>query len=77
MINQYWYLYFIERKLRNFLNKQGANAMLFKIGNSIVQAYVSDQGFFFIINDIIVIPEFDAESCFVLINGSRLNVTYL
>ena len=51
--------------------------MLFKIGNSIVQAYVSDQGFFFIINDIIVIPEFDAESCFVLINGSRLNVTYL
>lgn len=51
--------------------------MLFIIGNSIVQAYEATQGFFFIINGMIIIPEFDDESCFVVINGARLNVTYL
>lgn len=51
--------------------------MLFKIGNSIVQAYEATQGFFFIIDGAVIIPQFDDETCFVLINSSRLNVTYL
>ena len=51
--------------------------MLFNIGNSIVQAYETTQGFFFIIDGVVIIPEFDDESCFVVISGARMNVTHL
>lgn len=51
--------------------------MLFNIGSSVVQAYEATQGFFFVIDGVVIIPDFDDESCFVVINGARLNVTHL
>ena len=51
--------------------------MLFLVGNSIIQAYECTQGFFFIIEGTIIIPEFDDESCFITVNNSRLNVTHI
>ena len=51
--------------------------MLFVVGNSIMQAYEGTKGFCFIIDGAIVIPQFDEESCFVVINNARLNVTYI
>lgn len=51
--------------------------MLFQIGNSIVEAFEMVNGFYFNINGEIIIPQFDDESCFVMIKGARLRVSYL
>ena len=51
--------------------------MLFLVGNSIIQAYECTQGFYFIIDGAIIIPQFDLQSCFIVINNARLNVTYI
>ena len=51
--------------------------MLFMVGNSIMQAYEGTKGFCFIIDGAIVIPQFDEESCFIVINNTRLNVTHI
>lgn len=51
--------------------------MLFKIGNSVFEALEMVGGFYFVINGESVIPQFDDESCFVMVNGARFKVTYL
>ena len=51
--------------------------MLFMVGNSIMQAYECTKGFCFIIDGTIIVPQFDEESCFIVINKARLNVTYI
>lgn len=51
--------------------------MLFLVGSSIIQAYECTQGFYFIIDGIIIIPEYDDESCFITVDNSRLNVKHI
>ena len=51
--------------------------MLYQVGGSIVEAVEGTKGFHFVINGEIIIPQFDDESCFVVIEGSRLSVKFL
>ena len=51
--------------------------MLFQIGKSIFEALEMVGGFYFVINGESIIPRFDDEACFVIVDGARFKVTYL
>ena len=51
--------------------------MLYQVGGSIVEAVEGTKGFHFVIDGEIIVPQFDDESCFVVIDGSRLSVKFL
>ena len=51
--------------------------MLYQVGGSIIEAIEGTKGFHFVINGEIIIPQFDDESCFIVINNARLNVTHI
>lgn len=51
--------------------------MLFQIGKSVFEASEMVDGFYFVINGELIVPQFDDESCFVVVDGARFKVTYL
>ena len=51
--------------------------MLFQIGKSVFEALEMVGGFYFEINGEMIIPHYDDESCFIIVDGARFKVTYL